>query len=148
MSEKFVLTCPECGAPRVDGLTCWEMLGAIIAWEYQDPALQAEHFLTVAAYNLQHPAQFTDEALAGLRLALVDYLDHGVSTETLRRRATAVYEGQKRVLKPETERRPLPRQWSMTIVDVYLPDRPQGAAARVRQWAAIVRQACYTSQDE
>jgi hypothetical protein len=53
------LHCAECGAPRVSGMTCWEMLGAIIAWEYHDPALLAEHFLTVASYNLQHPAQFT-----------------------------------------------------------------------------------------
>jgi hypothetical protein len=32
------------------------MLGGIIAWEYQDCALMAEHFFTVASYNLQHPA--------------------------------------------------------------------------------------------
>ncbi len=29
--------CPECGAPMVNGMTCWEMLGAIGAWEYHDP---------------------------------------------------------------------------------------------------------------
>ncbi|HEY0736847.1 MAG TPA: DUF5946 family protein [Herpetosiphonaceae bacterium] len=54
-------TYPECGGSTVDGLTCWEQLGALIAWEYDDPELAAEHFLTVAAYNLQHPAQFTDD---------------------------------------------------------------------------------------
>lgn len=53
-------TCPECGARRVEGMTCWEQLGMIIAWEADDPELLAEHFLTVATYNLQHPAQFTD----------------------------------------------------------------------------------------
>lgn len=47
-------TCPECGAPTGDGLTCWEQLGSILAWEYNDPALMAEHFLTVASYNLQN----------------------------------------------------------------------------------------------
>ena len=52
--------CPECGGPRVNGLTCWEQLGMIGVWEFQDPELMAEHFLTVASYNLQHPAQFTD----------------------------------------------------------------------------------------
>ncbi len=56
-------TCPECGARSVNGMNCWEQLGLLLAWEYDDPELQAEHFLTVAAYNLQHPAQFTDEAL-------------------------------------------------------------------------------------
>jgi len=36
------------------------MLGAIGAWEYQYSALMAAHFLAVASYNLQHPAQFTN----------------------------------------------------------------------------------------
>ena len=26
--------CPECAAPLVNGMTCWEMLGAIIAWGF------------------------------------------------------------------------------------------------------------------
>src|SRR5262249_19672063 len=80
-------TCSECGAPRVDGLTCWEQLGALLAREGDDAELRAEHFLTVAAYNLQHPAQFTEAALAGLRSAFVERLDHGVAVEELRRRA-------------------------------------------------------------
>lgn len=131
--------CPECGAPQVEGMTCWEQLGAIGSWEFQDPALMAEHFLTVASYNLQHPAQFTDEALAGLRVAFIDHLDQGVSTQELRRRAASVYEGPKRVLRPAAERRPLLRRWPMTIADVYIPDQPTGAAQRVRQWAAAIR---------
>jgi hypothetical protein len=50
MSDQIALPeyhCPECGAPRVNGMTCWEMLGMLLAWEYDDPELQAEHFLTV-----------------------------------------------------------------------------------------------------
>jgi hypothetical protein len=45
-------TCPECGAPPVDDLDCGGQLGGIIAWEWQDPELMAQHFLTVASYNL------------------------------------------------------------------------------------------------
>jgi hypothetical protein len=124
-------------------MTCWEQLGAIGSWEFQDPALRAEHFLTVASYNLQHPAQFTDEALAGLRAAFIDRLDKGISTEELRRRAARVYDGPKRVLKPgpegTPERRPMLRRWPMTIADVYIPDQPAGAAERVRRWAAAIR---------
>ena len=133
------MTCPECGAPRVDSMTCWEQLGAILAWESQDPELMAEHFLTVASYNLQHPAQFMDEALIWVRQAFIDRLDHGVSTEVLRRRASAVYEGKKRVLKREPERHPALRLWRMTIADIYIPDHPEGAAERVRKWAASIR---------
>ena len=129
--------CPECGAPRVNGLTCWEMLGALIAWEYDDPELQAEHFLTVASYNLQHPAQFTETALAGLQAVFIERLDHGLGIAEIRRRVGKAAAGATRVLKPEAERQPVPRQWSMTIADVYLPDRPKGAAGRAHAWAAV-----------
>jgi hypothetical protein len=110
------------------------MLGAILSWEGQDPDLAAEHFLTVASYNLQHPAQFMEDVLEGLRIAVVDYLYYGVSPAELRRRAGRTYEGKRRVLKPENERRPVLHRWEMTIADVYLSDHPEGAADRVRTW--------------
>ena len=131
--------CPECGAPAVEGLGCWQQLGAILAWEAHDAELAAEHFSTVACYNLQHPAQFTDAAMSGLRTALIDRLDHGVPVAVLRRRAAAVYGGSKRVLRPIAERRSVLRRWGMTIADVYIPERPGGAAERVRRWAATIR---------
>ena len=133
------IPCPECGASQVEEMNCWEQLGAIIAWEYQDPALMAVHFLTVACYNLQHPAQFTDEALAGLRADLIAHLDEGLTVQEIRRRAAQHYTAPRRVLKKEAARRPLLRHWSMTIADVYLPERPQGAAERVKAWAAAIR---------
>jgi hypothetical protein len=114
------------------------MLGAIIAWEYQDAELLAEHFLTVASYNLQHPAQVTDAALAGLRAVFIERLDRGLGVAEIRRRVGAAA-GAARVLKPEAARQPVLRQWSMTIADVYLPDRPAGASDRVRAWAAAIR---------
>lgn len=131
--------CPECGAPRVAGMNCWEMLGAIIAWEWQDPELMAEHFLTVASYNLQHPAQFTIEAISGLKSVFIDRLDHGLPIAEIRSRVGHAVEGKKRVRKPESERITLLRPWPITIADVYLPDQPQGAAGRVRSWAAAIR---------
>lgn len=131
--------CPECGAPALDGLSCWEQLGLLIAWEYDDPELLAEHFLTVASYNLQHPAQFTGGVIAGLRITLIERLDNDLPVTEIRRRNAATYEGKKRVLKDESERRPVLRRWPMTIADVYIPDRPEGAAGRVRAWAAAIR---------
>lgn len=131
--------CPECGAPAADGLSCWEMLGMLLAWEHQDPELLAEHFLTVASYNLQHPAQFSEAALAGLRSAYIEHLDNAVAVAEIRRRVGQVAAGAARVLKPAPERHPVLRQWSMTIADVYLPDRPNRAAERVRAWAACIR---------
>jgi hypothetical protein len=131
--------CPECGAPAAAGLGCWEQLGALLAWEWDDPALQAEHFLTVAAYNLQHPAQFTAAALAGLRAAFVERLDHGTADAELRRRAARQFDGATRVLRQPSDRQPVLRRWPITIADVYLPEQPAGAAARVRAWAAAIR---------
>jgi hypothetical protein len=122
------------------------MLGAIIAWEYDDPELLAEHFLTVASYNLQHPAQFTETALAGLQAAFIERLDHGLPIAEIPRRAGKAAAGATRVLKPEAERQPVLRQWPMTITDVYLPDQPEGVAERVRAWAAAIRRAMAPSQ--
>jgi hypothetical protein len=138
-TDKIGTMCAECVAAMVDGMTCWEQLGSILAWEWNDPELAAKHFLTVASYNLQHPAQFTSEALAGLRASYIEHLDHGTRVEDLRRRASTTYEGKKRVLRPEAERWPVLRTWSITIADVYIPERPQGAASRVTAWAAAVR---------
>lgn len=131
--------CPECGALRVDGLNCWEQLGVIGAWEWQDLALLAQHYLTVASYNLQHPAQFTDAAIDSLRELFVAHLDQGMAVVEVRRRAAQSTAGSVRVLKPEAERRPMLRHWSMTIADVYTPGQPEGAAERVKAWAATIR---------
>jgi hypothetical protein len=125
----------------VNGLSCWELLGLLTAWEYDDPELQAEHFLTVACYNPQHPAQFTEATLAGLQALFIERVDHGLGIAEIRRRVGKAAAGATRVFRPETERSPVLRQWTMTIADVYLPDQPEGAAGRVRAWAAIIRRA-------
>ena len=132
-------TCPECGAPASDGLACGGMLETILAWEYGDDDLRAEHFSTVAAYNLQHPAQFTAEALAGLRVVFIEHVDHGMPVAEIRRWVARAAGGRRRVRLPEQERRPVQRQWAVTIADVYHGGDPTGAADRVRAWAASVR---------
>lgn len=132
-------TCPECGASQVDGMTCWEQLGGVLAWEGDDPELAAEHFLTVASYNLQHPAQFVPEAIEGLRTAYIEHLDQKLPVAEIRRRNSKTYDGKKRVLLKESERHPVLRTWKMTIADVYTPENPVGAADRVRAWAAAIR---------
>ncbi len=131
--------CPECGAPRIDGLDCWGQLGVILAWEWQDPELFALHFVTVASYNLQHPAQFTDEALAGLRQAYVDHLDHRTPVSEIRSRASAGADGGKRVRRLPEDQRPVLRRFDLTIADVCQPEHPEGAEERVRAWAGAIR---------
>ena len=120
-------------------MSCWEQLGAILAWEWHDPELQSLHFLTVAAYNLQHPAQFTDTALTALCAAFIDYLDNGITIAEIRTRITHVAAASSRVLRPEAERRPVLRCWRMTISDVYQHGASEGAAQRVKAWVVSLR---------
>jgi hypothetical protein len=131
-------SCPECGALQVDGLDCWGQLGQIIVWEWEDPELLAEHFLTVASYNLQHPAQFTDEAIDALRGAFLQRLDTGIPIAEIRRLVGRAAEGSTRVLRAPSERQPVLWDWSVTIADVTAPG-PREAAVRVRAWAASIR---------
>jgi hypothetical protein len=134
------LYCEECGATLSNSMSCWDMLGEIIAWEAQDPELLAEHFLTVASYNLQHPAQFAEGLVPQLQTSFISYLDGTLTLEQIRLQTRRAYNGAKRVLKPEAERRPVQRHWPMTIADVYLDAQPEGAAERVRAWANSIRQ--------
>lgn len=128
-------TCLECGAPTVRGMNCREQLETILAWEYQDPELLSLHFFTVALYNLQHPASFTEEAVSGLITLFKEALDEQLPNGEIRRRAAA------RVKKPVKADRPrLLRTWPGTIADVTALG-PEGAAERVRAWAVSVREA-------
>lgn len=131
--------CPECGAPKQEGMGCWEQLGLLIAWEAEDPELAAEHFKIVASYNLQHPAMFTDQSLAGLRDVFIQHLDEGMSIADIRKVVGQASEGSTRVYRDKADRKPVLRRWSMTIADVFIPDQPDNAAHRVRQWAESIR---------
>ena len=86
----------------------------------------------VASYNLPHPAQFTDAAIAGPRELFIAHLDQGVAVVEVRRRVAQSTAGCVTVLKPAAERRPVLRHWPMTIADVYIPGQPEGAAERVK----------------
>lgn len=132
--------CPECGALWPEGFSCEQAFHALLAQEWQDPDLQAEHFFLVACYNLQHPASFTDEALKNLQQGLFARLETGLSILDLRKRAEARFNGSNRVKKPEAERQVQLRRWTFTLVDVYAEGALEGAAERVRDWANAIHQ--------
>lgn len=121
------------------GLSCWEQLGGVLAWEWNDPDLLSVHFLTVASYNLQHPAQFTDEAVTSLRNIFIEHLDNGTPVEQLRDRIASSFDGSREVRRKDPIHQFILHYWKMTIADVYLPDHPEGAAERVRTWAGTIR---------
>ncbi|HVB87363.1 MAG TPA: DUF5946 family protein [Candidatus Dormibacteraeota bacterium] len=134
-----IYSCPECGAALVDEKNCWQQLEEILSWEYQFPELLAQHFLTVAIYNIQHPSQFSDEAVQMLRRAFVEKVGRATPTSQIRLEFARRYEGSKKILKPESERKVVFREWKMTIADVYLPQDAKGTASRVRAWAQAPR---------
>jgi hypothetical protein len=131
--------CAECGGPLVDGKDCREQLASILGWESSDPELFTLHFYTVASFNLQHPAQFTDGALQELRSAFVEALDATTPIETLSRKMGAKFQGSKRVLRSAGNRHPVLKDWQVTGADVFASGLPDGAAYRVRRWASSVR---------
>jgi hypothetical protein len=120
-------------------MSCQELFWLLMAREQEDPELFAAHFLTVTCYNIQHPAQFKEEAVVWLEQGLIEHLDHGTPVAELRKRAAARFQGNTRVLVKEAKRRPVRRRWPMTIAEVCLPERLEGAAERVKTWAASIR---------
>lgn len=78
-----------------------------------------------------------------MKTALFEHLDKGLSVAEIRRRNAKSYNGNRRVLKDISKRCPVQRKWKMTISDVYIPDCPEKAAERVREWAASVREELY-----
>ena len=128
--------CPECGAAQVP-LTCRERLELLLSWEVDDEALRGHHFLTVASFNLQHPAAFTDEARSGLEDALDGYLGGRLTIADIRRRASKAT----RIHRPADEVRFRRREWPITIDLVAVPEQPANAAMRVLDWAESIRRA-------
>ncbi len=134
-----VPNCPECGALSHDGLTCRERFHVMLVMEGQDPELASCHFLTVACYNLQHPSQFTAEALERLRYALKGFLDRTVTIDEIRQRTSFEHDGPKKVQRPAWGQQIILNRWTMTTADVCRPFQTQGTADRVKQWAESIR---------
>lgn len=139
-------SCPECGAAWTSGLSCEEMFHQVLAWEAEDFDLLSEHFLTVACYNLQHPAMFQEEAIDNLKGGLILRIDQNAQVSELRRRAAQKFNGSQRVLRPVNERHAVLNSWSMTIADVHATGRAEGAADRVRNWGRRVRTELHQNQ--
>lgn len=131
-------TCDECGAQPRDGMACRQQWDELLALEFTDPRAGSVHFLTVACYQLQHPASFrlTAEARRWLEDALRDVVMHGQPAMAVRDTLQRAYDGHRRVR--DTATAPAPRvRWSATVADVGVGD-PERHAARVRAWAVSV----------
>ncbi|RHW42678.1 hypothetical protein D1B31_03550 [Neobacillus notoginsengisoli] len=130
--------CPECGAPEANGLDCRGQLDEIISWEAENADLLGLHFWTVACYNIQHPAIFTDEAREELFWIFCEAYDRQMPISKVRKKISYWSEGSGKVVR-QVPAQPVFKDWAMTVSEVYLVGEKKGAADRVRAWTKVVR---------
>ena len=142
-------SCPECGAPSRDRLTCREQFERLLALEYEHPGAYGKvHFLTVASYNLQHPSGFTQPALDWLLDTLQRAIAKDLPPAEIRRIArVSLPQMGKITQKPKDGGAAAARVWSMTVADIPVGD-PVEYTAAVRAWAGAVTGALQRSRDE
>jgi hypothetical protein len=141
-------TCPECGAPLPEGVSCRDYFHELLVLEGQVPGAAGglPHLLAVAAYNLQHPSAFMPAALFGLRRTLADVLAGRATVDDARRRARYATDGETRVIRrvdtvisddDRTRLNVWPTEWPRTVLDVCRV-RPEQYVESVQQWAQAV----------
>jgi hypothetical protein len=138
-------TCPECGTVLPEGQTCRDHFDQMLYWEAEDPALGVVHHLMVLCYHLQHPSLYSPKGLTFSRQLLTDFVEHGVSTEEVRRRNRTVVDSGNRKWKitgtPTSYGvydRPI--HWTMTAADVVAAGI-ENYREMVRTWAQSVHEA-------
>jgi hypothetical protein len=132
--------CPECGAVWRDGKTCQDSFHQMLAWEYETPALWEVHHLTVLCYHLQHPILYSPEGLEYSKQLLVDFAEHRVTPEEMRRRNRTKVDSGNRKWKiagtPDSHGVYNPHvKWSLTALDV-VDAGMESYRESVRAWAA------------
>ncbi|MEX0868191.1 MAG: DUF5946 family protein [Nitriliruptoraceae bacterium] len=130
--------CDECGTLERDGQCCRQQWGELLALEFSDVRAGSVHFLTVASYQLQHPASFPlqPEALRDLVAALRDAVIDGRDVTSVRDAMQRRYDGSRPVAATAGDV-VAQRRWTRTVADVSPPD-PAGHVERVIRWAAAV----------
>jgi hypothetical protein len=138
--------CPDCGADIPDGENCHGKFEQLLAHEYAFPqAFGTVHHMTVAAYSLQHPRDYSRDALKLWRVILAESLD-GLTTPTqFLERARAQFSGGLRVREKGALPPPeWPHAWPVTVLDVLVPPGEvpdaEGHIVRVKRWAASIRE--------
>jgi hypothetical protein len=132
--------CDECSAPLAPNAACREQFEFLLGREFEDPALQAVHHLTVLCYTLQHPLGFdaSPEGHAGSWALLREAVTENLTASELRRRNRArMRQGNRPMMRNRgREHAALPPApvWTYTVADVVNgPD--DDYAGRVQVWA-------------
>lgn len=133
------ITCPDCGAPMKNDLTCQEMFDELLAREFSDPACGAVHHLTVLCYNLQHPGAFSEESIQWSISALTAAVKQKWTAEDILSDNRRNLSGKKVPIlrKDNLPVDSLRDHWTMTVANVYSVS-PKGHAERVKKWATAI----------
>ena len=125
--------CPECGA-----LGCREKFDAMMALEFESPTVfGAVHHITVLCYNLQHPSNFSEEALAWMHTSLRSVMIDGMSAATLRKYAAKIPKDVK-IKRPESRSVDAKKiTWSMTVADIRT-ENPAEYTEDAKKWALSI----------
>ncbi|HYO48398.1 MAG TPA: DUF5946 family protein, partial [Chloroflexia bacterium] len=91
--------CLECGATRHDGDTCTTNFHQMLAWEADNPTFWEVHHLMVLCYHLQHPSLYSPEGLTWATHVLAEFVEHGVTTQEMRKRNHNTLDSSKRKWK-------------------------------------------------
>jgi hypothetical protein len=71
----------------------------MLSWEWEYPGHGEVHHLMVLCYHLQHPSLYSPEGLSAARQLLADFLEHGTTTEEVRRQRRATVDSGARTWK-------------------------------------------------
>lgn len=137
--------CPECGVLWQDEKTCQDHFHQMLFWEWENPGYGTVHHLMVLCYHLQHPGLYSPEGLGGAMHMLVEFLEYGVSTETMRTRNRTALESSKRTWKIKGTPASHgvyehPISWTMTAADV-ITNGVEHYCDSVRTWAQSINEA-------
>jgi len=141
--------CPACGAAWTDGNTCQDYFYQMGYWELEDSALYVVHHLMVLCYHLQHPHLYSREGLQFSSQLLVDFVERGVTTQTVRQQRRDALDSGNRTFKitarPDSVGAyPNPVHWTMTAADVVAGGADH-YVDNVKAWAQSVYDALKNS---
>lgn len=123
------------------GTTCQEYFHQMLFWESENPGYGVVHHLLVLCYHLQHPSLYSPDGLDYSRQLLVDFLEHGLSTQEVRQNSRDQVSSTNR--KWKVTGRPgsqgeykYPVHWKMTAKDV-VSGGAEHYVDNVRKWAEM-----------
>ena len=132
--------CAECGCKTTDGYLCYEQFGFPLAWEHNDPELYALHFWLVACYMIQHPSNYTKEGYNQILNLFIDAYDNKWAPSYILKINRERIKSIDKITssEPNSMRKRVLRNWTMTIQDIYLGGE-ENAIDRINDWKDAVR---------